>query len=132
MTTKRQNLRTLQFYVAEGILNLIVSPIHVNFQTDEWQVAHKIHHLRMLKERNANTRRTCSDENLCVPCRLAIPYKNNIVPKYCAPTVATIQLVKTFESRHEKYVYGICEQQRRRSTCASAQSDQLIYCSLLR
>ena len=29
-------------------------------------------------------------------------------------------------------VYAICEQQRRRSTCAFAQSDQRLYCSLFR
>ena len=29
-----------------------------------------------------------------------------------------------------KPVYAICEQQRRRSACASAQSDQRLYCSL--
>ena len=31
-----------------------------------------------------------------------------------------------------KPVYAICEQQRRRSACASAQSDQRLYCSLPR
>ena len=31
-----------------------------------------------------------------------------------------------------KPVFGICEQQRCRSACASAQSDQRLYCSLLR
>ena len=29
-----------------------------------------------------------------------------------------------------KPVFSLCEQQRRRSTCASAQSDQRLYCSL--
>ena len=32
----------------------------------------------------------------------------------------------------ENMSYAICEQQRRRSACASAQSDQHLYCSLLR
>ena len=32
----------------------------------------------------------------------------------------------------EKPVYSICEQQRRRSACASAQSDQRLCCSLIR
>ena len=31
-----------------------------------------------------------------------------------------------------KAVYGVCEQQRRRSACASAQSDQRLCCSLPR
>ena len=31
-----------------------------------------------------------------------------------------------------KPVYAICEQQRRRSACAAAQSDQHLCCSLLR
>ena len=31
----------------------------------------------------------------------------------------------------ENVSYAICEQQRRRSACASAQSDQRLYCSLL-
>ena len=31
-----------------------------------------------------------------------------------------------------KPVYAICEEQRRRSACASAQSDQRLYCSLPR
>ena len=36
------------------------------------------------------------------------------------------------EPRHEKKLsYVICNQQRRRSACASAQSDQRLYCSLL-
>ena len=33
---------------------------------------------------------------------------------------------------HAKMSYAICEQQRRRSACASAQSDQHLCCSLLR
>ena len=37
----------------------------------------------------------------------------------------------TCEPRHEKTCYAICEQQRRRSACASAQSDQRLCCSLL-
>ena len=36
------------------------------------------------------------------------------------------------EPRHEKTVFFLCEQQKRRSACASAQSDQRLYCSLLR
>ena len=36
------------------------------------------------------------------------------------------------EPGHEKMSYAICEQQRRRSACASAQSDQRLCCSLAR
>ena len=36
------------------------------------------------------------------------------------------------EPRHEKTCYVICEQQRCRSACASAQSDQRLCCSLPR
>ena len=36
------------------------------------------------------------------------------------------------EPHHEKICYAICEQQRRRSACASAQSDQRLCCSLPR
>ena len=37
-----------------------------------------------------------------------------------------------YEPRHEKSCYATCEQQRRRSACVSAQSDQRLYCSLPR
>ena len=37
-----------------------------------------------------------------------------------------------FEPRHEKICFAICEQQRRRSACASTQSDQRLCYSLLR
>ena len=43
---------------------------------------------------------------------------------YCCPI--------TYEPGHEKMCLMSCEQQRRRSACASAQSDQRICCSLLR
>ena len=38
----------------------------------------------------------------------------------------------TFEPRHEKTCFAICEQQRCRSACISTQSDQHLYYSLLR
>ena len=34
------------------------------------------------------------------------------------------------ELRHEKTCFAICEQQMRRSACASAQSDRRLCCSL--
>ena len=37
---------------------------------------------------------------------------------------------RIIERRHEKTCFGICEHQRRRSACASAQSDQRLCCSL--
>ena len=36
----------------------------------------------------------------------------------------------SYEPRHEKTCFALCEQQRRRSACASAQSDQHLCCSL--
>ena len=36
----------------------------------------------------------------------------------------------TYEPRHEKPCFALCEQQRRRSACASAQPDQRLCCSL--
>ena len=47
--------------------------------------------------------------------------------------VIVITVLLANEPRHEKKpVYTICEQQRRRSACASAQSDQHLCCSLPR
>ena len=40
--------------------------------------------------------------------------------------------VKDMSHVMRKPVYAMCEQQRRRSACASAQSDQRLYCSLLK
>ena len=42
----------------------------------------------------------------------------------------TINDTGLIEPRHEKTCFCICEQQRRRSACASAQSDQRLCCSL--
>ena len=54
--------------------------------------------------------------------------------------VAYIRVLLAIVTRHQmahlhnvrKLSYAICEQQRRRSACASAQSDQRLCCSLLR
>ena len=45
---------------------------------------------------------------------------------------AKLESANYSESRHEKTYFAICEQQRRRSACASAQSDQRLCYSLLR
>ena len=37
-----------------------------------------------------------------------------------------------YEPRHKKTCFALCEQQRRRSACASTQSDQHLCCSLCR
>ena len=56
----------------------------------------------------------------------ALPYA---VPlEYCQPQALKVII----EPGHEKMLYVICEQQRRRSACTSAQSDQHLCCSLLR
>ena len=46
--------------------------------------------------------------------------------------VSKIQDIHYSLSHVRKSVLAICEQQRHRSACASAQSDQRLYCSLLR
>ena len=40
------------------------------------------------------------------------------------------ELRSLIEPRHGKSVFALCKQQRRRSACASAQSDQRLCCSL--
>ena len=45
--------------------------------------------------------------------------------------IGTTRLVSFHSPIMRKPVYAICEQQRRRSACASAQSDQHLCCSLL-
>ena len=37
-----------------------------------------------------------------------------------------------YKPRHDKTCFAICKKERRKSACASAQSDQRLYCSLLR
>ena len=49
---------------------------------------------------------------------------------FCHVVAQILTVNNTNEPGHVSYV--ICEQQRRRSACASAQSDQHLCCSLLR
>ena len=61
---------------------------------------------------------------------------NNVDPDQAAPSdlglhcFAKTCLLEYLSHIMRKPVYAICEQQRRRSACASAQSDQCLCCSL--
>ena len=71
----------------------------------------------------------------CFPKLVALRFKKpgaGVAP-YACQFILNIYLKQTiWAGPWENMSYFICEQQRRRSACASAQSDQRLCCSLLR